>query len=159
MLGPASWLSGDPDAHRLASVALGFLGRAHREGAELRLRQRGNGTWTEDPSSDDAAGRALFGLGTAVTRAPSPELRLRALALFGEVSALRSEHLRVVACAALGAFELLRSEPAQAGARRLLSQAMLLLEDKEVNESWPGPEARLSYANAFSARPRSRRRS
>lgn len=68
LLGLAFRLPNDPDAFRLASVALGLLERAHREGAEFRLRQRGNGTWTEDPPSDDAAGRALVGLGTAVTR-------------------------------------------------------------------------------------------
>jgi hypothetical protein len=149
LLGLASRLPGDPDAFHLADVALGFLERAHREGAEFRLRQRGNGTWTEDRPSDDAAGRALFGLGTAVARAPWPELRRRALALFDEASVLRSEHLRAAACAALGAAELLRAEPAHAGARRLLSHAATLLGSKGTNETWPWPETRLSYSNAL----------
>lgn len=148
LLGLAARLPGDPDAFHLANVALGFLERAHREGAEFRLRQRCDGTWTGDPSSDDAAGRALIGLGTAAARAPWPDLRMRALVLFDEASVLRSGHLRAVAYAALGGFELLRAEPENAGAHRLLSQAMLLLEGKGASEMWPWPETRLTYANA-----------
>jgi hypothetical protein len=149
LLGLASRLPRDPDAFRLAELALGFLERAHRQGGEFRLRQRVDGTWTEDPSSEDAAARALLGLGTAVAWAPWPELRLRALALFDEASVLRSEHRRAVACAVLGAAELLSTDPAHTGARRLVSQATPLLEERGSSDTWPWPETRLSYANAL----------
>ncbi len=149
LLGLASRLPGDPDALHLATVALGFLERAHLGGAEFRLRQRGDGTWTEDHPSDDATGRALLGLGAAVAWAPWPGLRERALALFDEASGFRSEHVRAVAYATLGAVELVRAEPANAGARRLIHEARILLGGAGASEAWPWPEPRLSYANAI----------
>ncbi len=149
LLGLASRLSSDPDALRLATVAVGFLERAHRGDGEFRLRQRGDGTWTKDDPSDDAAGRALFGLGTAVAWAPWPELRQRALVLFDRACVLRSGHLRAVACAVLGAAEVLRVDPAHAGARALVDQARPLREDHAASPGWPWPEARLTYANAL----------
>jgi hypothetical protein len=56
------------------------------------LRQDVDGAWTDDLPSDDAAGRALLGLGTAVARAPWTDVRDRALVLFGEAAEFRSEH-------------------------------------------------------------------
>lgn len=148
LLALASRLSNDADASDLATAALGFLERAHLAGAEFRLRQRGDGTWTEDAPSDDATGRALFGLGTTVAWAPWPELRRRSLALFDRAADFRSEHLRATAYAVLGAAEVLRVEPAHAGARALVKQASLL-QSGPASTAWPWPEARLTYANAL----------
>jgi hypothetical protein len=149
LLALASRLARDPDAFYLATVALGFLERAHRKGSDFRLRQRGSGAWTEDPPSDDAAGRALFGLGTAAAHAPWPDLQRRALALFEAASILRTSHLRAVAHAALGAVEVLRVLPESAGARRLVDAAACLSPSEGQSSAWPWPESRLSYANAL----------
>jgi hypothetical protein len=82
-----------------------------------------DGTWTDDRPSDDAAGRALLGLGTAVAQAPWPDVRDRPLLFFGEAANFRSEHPRAVAYAVLGAGELLQALPDDAGARHLVSDA------------------------------------
>src|ERR1039458_5395003 len=96
LLAIASRLAPVPDVPLLARVALGFLRRAHLGGGRVRLRQGTDSTWTDDRPSDDAAGRALLGLGTAAARAPWPDLRGRALVLFGERKSTRSEHPRAV---------------------------------------------------------------
>jgi len=139
------------DAHsrRLSLVAIGFLERAHLAGGQFRLRQRGDGEWTEDAPSDDATGRALLGLGTAAACAPGSDVRARAAALFVRAAAFRSAHPRATAYAALGAVELLRVDPTHGPARRLLSDASDQLPRASSVDAWRWPEARLSYANAL----------
>ncbi|MGD0984234.1 MAG: glycosyltransferase [Acidimicrobiales bacterium] len=149
LLAIASRLASDANAPLLAEVALGFLERAHVGGGRFRLRQGVDGAWTNDRPSDDSAGRALLGLGTAVARAPWTNLRDRALVLFGEAADFRSEHPRAVAYAALGAVELLQAVPNHAGARGLVSDAADSMPGPGTSDEWPWPEPRLSYANAL----------
>jgi hypothetical protein len=149
LLAIASRLDRDPGSLLLAQVALGFLERAHVGGGHFRLRLCVDGTWTDDRPSDDSAGRALLGLGTAAARAPWPDVRDRALLLFGEAANFRSEHPRAVAYAALGAVELLQAVPDHAGARRLVSDAADSLPSPATDDAWPWPEPRLSSANAL----------
>ena len=149
LLAIASRLDRDPDSLLLAHVALGFLERAHLGRGRFHLRQSVDGNWTEDRPSDDSAGRALSGLGTAVARAPWRDVRDRALVLFGEAANFRSEHPRAVAYAALGAVELLQAVPDHAGARRLVSDAADSLPSPAADDEWPWPEPRLRYANAL----------
>ncbi len=148
LLGLASRRGDDPHAARLADASLGFLERAHVSGATYRLRQRGNGDWTADPSSDDATGRALLGLGTAAAWAPWATVRERAQRLFDASSDLRTPHVRALAYAALGAVEVVRVAPANPGAAALLARAREIL-DGDQRAEWPWPEARLTYANAL----------
>lgn len=149
LLALASKLAADPDAPLLARVALGFLERAHLGGGWFRLRQGADGAWTNDPTSDDANGRALLGLGTAAAHAVWPDVRERALALFDEAADFRSEYPRAVAYATLGAAELLQAAPAEAAAHRLVSDALGSFSRLEANDEWPWPEPRLAYANAL----------
>lgn len=149
LLALASRLGEDPDAARLAQTSLGFLERAHLSGARFRLRERGDGQWTDDPSSDDATGRALLGLGTAAAWAPWPRVREGAQRLFDESCDLRSTYPRALAYAALGAAEVLGRTPTHRGAARLLDRANDILDLDEASEEWPWPEARLTYANAL----------
>jgi len=149
LLGLASRLGEDPDSSRLAHACLGFLERAHIAGASFRLRQRGSGEWTSDPSSDDATGRALLGLGTAAAWAPWPQVRRRAQSLFDESCELRTPYPRALAYAALGAAEVARVEPAHRGGAALLGRASGLLDGDGSGARWPWPEPRLSYANAL----------
>ena len=149
LLAIACRLASDVNAPLLAEVALGFLERAHVGGGRFRLRQGVDGTWTNDRPSDDSAGRALLGLGTAVARAPWPDIRDRALVLFGEAADFRSEHPRAVAYAGLGAVEVLQAVADHGGARRLVSDAADSLPSPHTSDAWPWPEPRLSYANAL----------
>jgi hypothetical protein len=70
LLAVVSKLAADPAAPRLATVALGSLTRAYYGGGSFRLRLGPVAAWTDDPRSDDAAGRALYGRGTAASPAP-----------------------------------------------------------------------------------------
>lgn len=149
LLAVASTLPADPDAHRLATVALRFLTRAHEGDGSFRLRLGPDGAWTDDPPSDDAAGRALYGLGTVVARAPWPEVRAGAGELFDSAARFRSPHPRAVRYAALGAVAVLNAIADHAGARRLVADAAALLQAAAPDPAWPWPEPRLTYANAL----------
>lgn len=132
---------------RLALTALNFLERAHRGGATFLLRHDALGAWSTE-ESDDATGRALLGLATAAAFAPWPNVRGRSLALFDRVASFRTDHLRAAAYASLGAATLLREMPGHESARALLNDAPDFVT-AHADESWPWPEARLSYANAL----------
>jgi hypothetical protein len=149
LLAVASKMTHSRDARRLATVALAFLRRAHDHGASFRLHLGGNGRWSDDPPSDDAAGRALLGLGTAASAAPWPEVRSGALDLFEAASGFRSAHPRAIAYAALGAVALLGAMPGHEGARRLVDDAANLLPGPSPEALWRWPEPRLTYANAL----------
>lgn len=149
LLALASKLPSDPDAHRLATVALRFLARAHEGGGHFRLRLGSDGEWTDDPPSDDAAARGLYGLGTAAGRAPWPEVAAGAMELFDTAVGFRSAHPRAVAYAALAAVEVLQAVPEHAGARRIVADAAELLPSAAPSPAWPWPEPRLTYANAL----------
>jgi hypothetical protein len=120
--------------------------------------------WVDQPSLADCWGRALWGLGSAVARAPG--LAGPALAAFEDGSRHRSPWLRATAFAALGAAEVLAVRPGHAGARKLLGDAATIvlgggpsrtsvllatagqLDAATHGSGWPWPEPRLRYANA-----------
>jgi len=149
LLAVASKLTTEPDARRLANVALRFLDHAHDGDGTFRLRLGPDGEWTDDPPSDDAAGRALYGLGVAASQAPWPEVRAGALELFDAAVAFRSGHPRATAYAALGAVAILDAMPEHDGAHRLVADAADLLPGAAADPAWPWPEPRLSYANGL----------
>jgi len=141
-----SRMSGDAEAGRIADVSLAFLQHAFEDG-RFRLRLAYDRRWTEHPPSDDADGRALFGLGVAAARGPD-HLRWTARELFEEAGGRRSEHARATAYAALGAVEVLAAHGASAVARSLVTEALATLpRPVEADWSWPAP--RLTYANAI----------
>ena len=107
------------------------------------------GAWTDDPPSDDAAGRALYGLGTAVASAPWPEVPDGALEVFDATVGFRSAYPRAMSHAALGAVAVLEVIDDHEGARRLVADAADLLTGDRPDSSWPWPEPRLAYANAL----------
>jgi hypothetical protein len=149
MLAVASRLAFDPDAWRLATVALELLARGHCGDGRFRLRLGADGHWTDDSPSDDAAGRALLGLGTAVARAPWAVVRRVALELFDAAVAFRSAHPRALGYAVLGAWEVLQAIPDHDGARRLVEDASAVLPGQPQDPEWLWPAARLTYANAL----------
>jgi len=145
----ACQLPDDPDARGVAEIAFAFLTRAHRAGGSFRLRCDRAGRWTDDPPSDDATGRALYGLGMAAARAPWTDIRTGAHELFTTAAAFGSRHRRARAYAALGAVEVLAVQPDHAGAAGLLAGASGVFSDCASDPRWPWPEFRLTYANAL----------
>ena len=165
----------DPYAEELAYQSLRFLERAHLGGGRFRLRLSASGRWRPEPPSDDAAGRALLGLGVATVAAPWEVVRERAGRLFVEAAGFRSSWPRAAAYAALGAAEVALSAHADGryreAARLLLAGAAEVLPlpvgspseeqwgqlgDGQLGDgqtpgkrSWRWPEARLTYANAL----------
>lgn len=147
-LAVASILAFDREARRAAEVALRFLFRAYAGEGQFQLRLGPDGRWTHDPPTDDAAGRALYGLGMAVAKAPWPDVRAGALARFDAAATFRSAHPRSMAYGALGAVALLDAFPDHAGARRLVADAAQVLPRPMSDPSWRWPAPRLTYANA-----------
>lgn len=145
----ASRLSSDPAAQRVATVALRFLAQAHDRAGVFRLRLGADHTWTDDPPSDDASGRALFGLGVATACAPWRDAREAALDLFDRAAGFRSEHPRALGYAILGAAAVLEAIPGHPAARRLIAEAAGELPQPIEDRRWPWPERRLTYANAL----------
>jgi len=144
----------DPYAEELAWLTLRFLERAHAGGGHFLLRLGPGGSWDESPPSDDAAGRALLGLGTAASSAPWPALRQRAEALFVEAAGFTSPAPRAAAYGTLGATEVLLAPGAEGRLRRAARQlaerlAPLALPEAPAGGPWRWPEPQLSYANAL----------
>ncbi len=138
-------LCAEKDAPQLARVALDFLRRAYRGDGQFHLRQRANGRWTTDPSSDDANARALSGLAAAAADAPWPDVRRDAADLFRRAATYRSSHPRATAYAVIGAARWLDDDTA----RRLVLDAAGDVARSGPDPAWPWPHARLTYANAL----------
>lgn len=138
----------DPRAAGLAGRYLAFLLHAHTESGAFHLRMSFDRRWTEDPASDDANGRAIFGLGVAVAKGPE-SLRWTAHELFRSASPFRSHFPRATAHAAIGAAELLAIYPDDPNAIALLQDAATSLPHLGSDPAWPWPEPRLAYANAL----------
>lgn len=142
-------LPADPVARPLAMVCLEFLERAYVAQGHFRLRLGASGDWEPGPGSDDAAGRAILGLGVAAAVAPWPQVRARSAALFDDAVVFRSEWARATAYATLGAVEVLGARPGHPGAHRLVIDAAERLPTPLLAGAWRWPEPRLSYANAL----------
>jgi hypothetical protein len=141
--------SDQPDAEPLAERMLEFLVQAHEDGGRFRLRMGFDRRWTADPSSEDASGRAIFGLGVAAASAPWAHVCGEARRLFDSASAFRSSFPRATAHAAVGAAELLLVDPTCASARSMVDDALQSLPRGSNDEAWPWPEQRLAYGNAL----------
>jgi hypothetical protein len=147
----------DATAVVLADRSLRFLELAHRGRGRFANRRAVDGSWLDDglaPDCDDASGRALWGLGSAVAHAHDSAVRDRALELFDEAVAFRSPSLRSTAFAVLGAGEIVSVDPSHGAARALIRDATAAWghigrsDRSSWRRRWPWPERRLHYANA-----------
>ena len=142
----------------LATTYLHFVLDAQGPGGGFRNHRTVNGSWSDEPSVEDCWGRALWGLGTAVARAPGLA-DWRALGAFTTGAQLRSPSPRSMAFAALGAAEVLTISPLHVPARTLLGDAARLVAGPTpgmgiaptVVPGWRWPEPRLRHANAVLA--------
>lgn len=140
----SSW--GDADADRLAAVYLAFLQRMQLGAGRFTLRTGHDPRVTGSGVSDDACGRAIFGLGTAAARARDQRIAEGAAEMFAQCAAFRSPWPHAMAYAALGAAAALTADPDRDGAVRLLEAAASMIAQATGRRNWP--EARLRYANA-----------
>jgi hypothetical protein len=133
---------------RLAERYLAFVLHAQAPDGSFHNRLSYARRWCDRPDTGDWWGRAIWGLGTAIARAPVARLRRDALASFELAVHQRSRWPRAMAFAGLGASEVLDAIPGHAGARRLLADAVITVNRPGSSPDWPWPEPRLSYANA-----------
>jgi hypothetical protein len=125
-----------------------FLAQAQAADGRFRNRLGYNRHWHDQPGTEDCWGRALWGLGTAAARGPTPSIREDALTRFNRSAQVLSAWPHAMAFAALGAAEILERWPDHPGALRLLEQASVVIGAPPADADWPWPAARLSYANA-----------
>jgi hypothetical protein len=132
----------------LARRYLYFLAQAQATDGRFRGRLGHTRSWLDQPGTDDCWGRALWGLGTAAVRGPTPGIRAEALDRFKLSAQLSAEQPHAMAFAALGAAEILDGWPGQAEALGLLDGAITVIGAPAADPAWPWPAPRLTYANA-----------
>ena len=138
----------DGEVNRLARVAVTFLNDAQSFAGKCRNRMDRNGRWTDEPATEDAWGRCLWGLGTAAAHSEVSLIRRLAVIQFDRSATVRSPWPRAMAFAALGAAELLAVAPGHRGARALITDYAAGIAGPNGDAAWPWPEPRLTYANA-----------
>ncbi|MEO7006463.1 MAG: glycosyltransferase [Terrimesophilobacter sp.] len=151
----------------LTEVYLKFLVDAQVPDGRFRNRLSLSGHWSDLPGADlrnadlrsiapttveDCWGRALWGLGAAVTAnsvaGATGANGATALAAFTKGAFWRSPYRHSMAFAALGAAEVLSVLPGHSGARALIAAAAETIGRPRAAHLWPWPEDSLRYANA-----------
>ncbi|MGH9157387.1 MAG: glycosyltransferase [Acidimicrobiales bacterium] len=133
---------------RLTELSLQFLADAQCVDGDYRNRRSQTGHWEDRPTVEDCWGRAIWGLGTAASRAEADSVCRSATAQFERAARLRSPSPRATAYAVLGAAEMLGVRPGHRGALDLITDAAGRMVSRPEDPRWPWPQARLSYANA-----------
>lgn len=140
----------DPEVQILARIAARFLLDAQVEDGRIRNRMSFERVWTDDPTSADCWGRAMWGFGSAVALSTDTELRNRCYEAFTIGQHVRSPHLRSMCFSVLGATEILAVESKNPGALQIMSDASRRFQKLPNGQgTWKWPERRLSYANAL----------
>lgn len=137
---------------RLTETCLTFLERAQLPDGRFHNRLSAKTRKWREIGSDDADGRALFGLGVA-SALPGPPGQ-RALACFEKAAGLETPSPRANAWAVLGACAVLAVVPGHHEATALLRRALGRIGTVFPDPAWPWPEARLAYDNAKLAEAR-----
>jgi len=138
-----------PDAELidLAKLYLTFIRDAQLADGGFHNRRDRDGSWTDSVGSDDSQGRALWALGTGVSRGPTTGIRWESQELWDRNCGLESASPRSTAFAMLGAAEVLDASGDHRRARRILEQGAARIRPRD-NTEWPWPEDRLAYDNA-----------
>lgn len=148
-LAMAALLDGDECADEIAIRCLHQLTVSRSPEVLLNLRLGADGRPTDDPPSDDAIARAIWGLSLAATRIRSQGIRTFARHELERLSGFRSIFPRAAAHAVLGAAELLTVDRSSLIGLRLLVDNLAALPRPDSDALWPWPEERLSYSNAL----------
>ena len=133
----------------LTRLYLAFTVDAQEIDGTSHNRRQQDGRWTDEATTGDHWGRALWGLGTAASARPDDDVREIALASARVGLQARSDHPRAMAYAAIGAAEVLRAAPGDAAARSMLRSALSVIGCGSPDPDWPWPQPRLGYANAL----------
>jgi glycosyltransferase involved in cell wall biosynthesis len=125
----------------------------NRENGRFRNFMSYERQWLEAAGSEDAHGRALWALGTAVKYAPNESVRRMAMLLFldglGAVEAFTSP--RAWSFAILGLHTYLEKYSGDASARRIrtrLARKLFALFTNNASGDWPWCEEKVTYGNA-----------
>jgi hypothetical protein len=125
-----------------------FLAQAQALGGKFRDHLGHGRQWRGQPAAEDGWGSALWALGTAAARGPTPGIREESFMRFSRGARASSPSAHAMAFAALGAAEILDANPGHHAALALLYRAHIAIGDPAADAGWPWPAARLSYANA-----------
>ena len=109
--------------------------------------------WLEATGSEDAHGRALWALGTAVKYAPNESVRRMAMLLFRDGLRAVEEFTspRAWSFAIIGVHAYLEKYSGDARARRIrtkMARKLFALFKNNASEDWPWCEDKVTYANA-----------
>jgi len=109
--------------------------------------------WLEGVGSEDSHGRSLWGLGSAVQRAPNASIRKMAVRLFSDGLAVVEDFTspRAWAFAIIGLHSYMEVYGGDANARRMraaLGQRLFSLFENRSSDEWPWCEDTVTYANA-----------
>ena len=137
----------------LSSLYLSFLLYAYNdEKGRFRNFMTYARQWTEEVGSEDAHGRALWGLGKAVAFLDHPGQMAMSTTLFSQ--AIKAvEHFnspRAIAFALVGIHAYLHKFSGDSEVRRvreIIANRLFNQFENNATESWPWPENTLSYAN------------
>jgi hypothetical protein len=132
----------------LVAQYLAFVLAAQDVDGRFHNRRSTELVWTDEPSVEDCWGRALWGLGVAVSSQIDQDSRDAALAAFERGARWPSPWARATAFATLGAVEVLRAVPGHLVATELVTAAVATIGRPAASDEWPWPEPRLRYANA-----------
>lgn len=131
---------------RLTENYLRFLEAAVVDDGRCHNRMDADGRWSDEPSTEDWWGRAIWALGTASVVAPTPLMRKRSRRAFDRAVRQTSAEHRSMVFAALGAGEVVLAGGDEPRARHLIREAVQRI-GAEGPPEWPWPEGRLRYAN------------
>jgi hypothetical protein len=140
--------SPSPELITLGRRYLHFLAQAQAADGRFRNRLGYDRRWRDRPGTGDCWGRALWALGTAAGRGPTPTIQQESLARFGRSAQVLSVWPHAMAFAALGAAEVLDRWPDHSGALATLDKACSVIGEPPLDPEWPWPAPGLSYANA-----------
>jgi hypothetical protein len=141
--------SKEAGAEELAERWLAFLVQAHDHGGRFRIRMGFDRRWTDDSSSDDACGRAIFGVGVAAAISPWNHIRREARRLFELAAPFRTGSPRATAHAVIGAADLFIADERCISAHSMVEEGLATLPRGTDDARWPWPELRLAYGNAL----------
>ncbi|MEY3034156.1 MAG: hypothetical protein RLZ86_778, partial [Actinomycetota bacterium] len=133
----------------LARLGMRFVLSAQTADGRFHNRLSFGRVWLDEPTVEDAWGRAIWAFGTVIARSDDGVLHQRALGAFESAIRHRPDWLRSLAYAGLGASEVLSIAPEHKGALDLIADAADRVLLSSRSPDWPWPEPRLSYSNAL----------
>lgn len=129
------------------NVFLDFILDAISSNGECHNRMNIQGIWTDQPSTQDCWGRAVWACGVGAVHAADPTMRARSLKGFHLLTRTVTSDRMALTFASLGAGELLIFDPSEDAAREILQMAELKLLPGLGVGDWYWPEPRLRYGN------------